>query len=191
MPQGPAKKRNEIVSIAYKHAQKEGLSSLSIRSIAKECNIAIGTIYNYFPDKAALVTEVISAFWSNIAFSPETRTCLNYQKGENLITFCERLYNTMNQALGQFRSNWLGEVNSLDPRTKQKGREAENACFEHIYTSLEKVIQADSAINQSALDAIHAQDLAYFIWNSMYNSLHREETNCSSLLSLLKLALYS
>lgn len=191
MLQGPAKKRNEIVSIAYKHAQKEGLSSLSIRSIAKECNVAVGTIYNYFPDKAALVTEVISTFWSNIAFSPETRTCLNYQKGESLITFCERLYSTMNDALGQFRSNWLGEVSSLDPRTRQKGRQAENACFEHIYASLEKVIQADNTINQSALETITTQDLAHFIWSSMYNSLRQEETNCSTLLSILKLALYS
>lgn len=190
MAQGPAKKRNEIIAVAYTHAQKEGLSSLSIRSVAKECNVAVGTIYNYFPDKASLVTEVISVFWTNIAFSSETRTCLNYQRGENLISFCERLYSMMNEALGQFRSNWLREINSLDPRTKQKGKQAENDCFEHIYQSLEKVIIADEGINQETFKSIEPKKLAHFVWDTMYVSLRNEDADCATLLVLLKLALY-
>lgn len=62
MVKGPAAMRNTIIDTAYTHACAEGLAALSIRNIAKECNIAVGTIYNYFPDKAALVTEVITKF---------------------------------------------------------------------------------------------------------------------------------
>ena len=88
--------RTTIVDTAYHYACEHGLSSLSIRTIAKECSVSVGSIYNYFPDKAALVTEVILKFWTTIAFSEETQTCLNYREGESLITFCERLYSTMN-----------------------------------------------------------------------------------------------
>lgn len=99
MTAGPAKMRATIVDTAYHYACEHGLSSLSIRTIAKECSVSVGSIYNYFPDKAALVTEVILKFWTTIAFSEETRTCLNYREGERLITFCKRLYSTMKHAL--------------------------------------------------------------------------------------------
>lgn len=76
MVKGPAAMRNTIINAAYAHACVEGLAALSIRGIAKECDIAVGTIYNYFPDKAALVTEVITKFWRTIAFSEETKAVL-------------------------------------------------------------------------------------------------------------------
>lgn len=189
MTAGPAKMRTTIVDTAYHYACEHGLSSLSIRTIAKECSVSVGSIYNYFPDKAALVTEVILKFWTTIAFSEETRTCLNYREGESLIAFCERLYSTMKHALEQFRNNWLGEVSSLDARTRQKGRQAENACFEHIYHSLEKVIVADKSINQQKLSAIGTAQLACFIWQSIYQAI-RNNDDCSTLLKLLKFALY-
>ena len=185
--------RATIVDTAYHYACEHGLSSLSIRTIAKECSVSVGSIYNYFPDKAALVTEVILKFWTTIAFSEERgaarQVVVPIAVGENIITFCERLYSTMKHALEKFRNNWLGEVSSLDARTRQKGRQAENACFEHIYHSLEKVIVADKSINQQKLSAIGTAQLACFIWQSIYQAL-RNNDDCSTLLKLLKFALY-
>lgn len=187
---GPAKMQAMIVDTAYNYACEHGLSSLSVRAIAKECSVSVGSIYNYFPDKAALITEVITKFWRTIAFSKETQTCLNYREGESLIAFCERLYTTMNHALEQFRNNWLGEVSSLDARTRQKGRQAENACFEHIYHSLEKVICADALIDKQKLSAIGAPELSRFIWQSIYQALRAKDENCATLFTLLRFALY-
>ena len=59
MTAGPAKMRTTIVDTTYHYACKHGLSSLSIRTIAKECSVSVGSIYNYFPDKAALVTKAL------------------------------------------------------------------------------------------------------------------------------------
>lgn len=51
MTVGPAKMRTTIVDTAYHYACEHGLSSLSIRTIAKECSVSVGSIYNYFPVK--------------------------------------------------------------------------------------------------------------------------------------------
>ena len=190
MVKGPAAMRKTIIDTAYTHACAEGLAALSIRNIAKECNIAVGTIYNYFPDKAALVIEVITKFWRTIAFSEETKSCLDYRQGENLLVFCERLYTTMQQALHQFKINWLGEVSSLDARTRQKCRQAENACFEHIYQSLEKVIYADNSIKQERITSIGTNKLARLIWQDIHHSLRMGDDSYKTLFGLLKLALY-
>lgn len=188
--QGPAKMRNEIINAAYAYASNEGLAALSIRAIAKQCSVSVGTIYNYFPDKAALITEVITKFWRDVAFSENTRTCLRYQEGENLLVFCERLFSVMNQALEQFRNNWLGEVSSFDARTRQKSKQAENEIFEHVYHRLEMVIRSDVAISSAALDAVEAAHLARLIWTTMYQSLRTGDTSWDTLKVLMQEALY-
>ena len=41
----------------------EGYKKLSMRNIAKACNIAIGTIYNYYSTKKDLVIEMMTEYW--------------------------------------------------------------------------------------------------------------------------------
>ncbi|MFR4439841.1 MAG: TetR/AcrR family transcriptional regulator [Hungatella sp.] len=38
------------------------IGKLSIRRLASESGIAIGTVYNYFPSKADLIAEVLEDF---------------------------------------------------------------------------------------------------------------------------------
>ena len=52
--------RDEIVEAAYGRARSQGLASLSVRAIARDCGVAAGTLYNYFPDKSSLVTDILS-----------------------------------------------------------------------------------------------------------------------------------
>lgn len=53
----------KILSRAKEVLLKEGYNALTIRSIAKFCNVAIGTVYNYFPSKEVLVAEVMLEDW--------------------------------------------------------------------------------------------------------------------------------
>lgn len=40
-----------ILEISKEIAYKEGLSEISMRKVASKCDIALGTIYNYYPTK--------------------------------------------------------------------------------------------------------------------------------------------
>lgn len=53
-----------IVKTAIRVFQEEGFSAIDIRRIAKESQIAVGTLYNYFPNKKALVYEVFLTLWT-------------------------------------------------------------------------------------------------------------------------------
>jgi AcrR family transcriptional regulator len=55
--------RELILSEAKKILENEGYSQISIRRVAKECGIAVGTIYNYFPTKKGLIIEMMTDFW--------------------------------------------------------------------------------------------------------------------------------
>lgn len=56
-------------------ARKRLLSTppdFSLRAVAKDCGIAVGTIYNYFPDKETLIASVFAEDWIGILQETET-----------------------------------------------------------------------------------------------------------------------
>ena len=56
--------KDEILHRSRELIRKRGLSAISIRSVAAACGVSVGSVYNYFDSKAALVsaaTCVISA----------------------------------------------------------------------------------------------------------------------------------
>lgn len=53
----------KVLTCAKRKMFDEGYSSLSLRSVAKECGIAVGTIYNYFENKDTLIATILLEDW--------------------------------------------------------------------------------------------------------------------------------
>lgn len=47
--------KEAILQVCRKITAERGLTALSMRSVAAELGIGLGTLYNYFPDKDALL----------------------------------------------------------------------------------------------------------------------------------------
>lgn len=55
--------REQLLETARRQIGKNGYGSTTIRSVASECGIAVGTVYNYFPSKDVLIATVVSEDW--------------------------------------------------------------------------------------------------------------------------------
>ena len=55
--------KESILHCTRKHLSETGYTSLSLRLIAKECHLGVGTIYNYFSSKEDLVAQVMLEDW--------------------------------------------------------------------------------------------------------------------------------
>lgn len=55
--------KNTILKEAKAQALTFGYSAVTMRSVAQKCNIAIGTIYNYFPSKDILFASFLLDAW--------------------------------------------------------------------------------------------------------------------------------
>ena len=53
--------KDEILEAAKREAKDKGLESIGMREIARASNIALGTLYNYFPNKDVLILSTISS----------------------------------------------------------------------------------------------------------------------------------
>ena len=54
-----------ILQAARKRLLDSDLSSFSLRGVAADCGIAVGTIYNYFKDKESLMAAVMVQDWKD------------------------------------------------------------------------------------------------------------------------------
>ena len=78
----------------------KGYNSLNIRDLVKECDIAIGTFYNYYKNKDEIVNAIIKADWEKIIASTAAK-----MKNQDL-NFKEKMY-IMYDGVNEFLKNYL------------------------------------------------------------------------------------
>lgn len=54
-----------LIDEAKKQIEENGYGAVTIRSIAKGCGVGVGTVYNYFPSKEALIATHLLEDWKS------------------------------------------------------------------------------------------------------------------------------
>lgn len=63
MPKHIENLREALIEEARRQVLGSGYAALTIRSVAKKCGVAVGTVYNYFASKEALTAEFMLEDW--------------------------------------------------------------------------------------------------------------------------------
>lgn len=67
---------SRLIEEAKKQIEEAGYGVMTIRSVAKACGVGVGTVYNYFPSKEALVATHLLEDWKQcIAAINVVSTC--------------------------------------------------------------------------------------------------------------------
>lgn len=80
--------KEQILKASRELIQRQGWSAVNIRSVAAACGVSVGSIYNYFDSKAALVGAAVESVWCEIFHRPEdgevfqnTLACVTWMYG--------------------------------------------------------------------------------------------------------------
>ncbi len=91
--------------------------TFSMRTIAKKCDVGIGTVYKYYGNKSDILLDIIKEFW--LSYVTEIKEQHNTSK-----TFTETIktyYNTLLKYSIEFNYNML--VNELTSSKLKRGKE--------------------------------------------------------------------
>lgn len=183
----PVISKQQILDAAFDIASTEGLSGLSIRSVARACDVAVGTVYHSYSTKSDLVNDVVGQFWNEAlaGYMPKaTEAC-------DFVDFCTELAAELSSALARFRSGWLAEMSALDAQDIESARRREETCFAHIRAGLAAALAQDPNVNASKLAGPFAPEpLCAFVWDSMLSSIKHGDPSCKTLFALLRSVLY-
>ena len=133
---------DKILEQALLIAKKEGIDKLSIRKLALACGIAIGSVYNYYPNKETLVTAVAEAFWNHI-FADQEKL---YHSQMGFTGFLEQYYNYLYAKLSPYDRSWVRDLEGKIP-------------MDETMKLFQKILKEDIRINPS-------------IWNMEFQPEH-------------------
>lgn len=174
--------REHLLAAAKELAYGQGLTAVNIRAVAANCGVAVGSIYNYFPTKADLIAAVIEDFWRQ---ATHMETCLP-GPGESFPVYVSRLYEMLSHDLSAFQSGFLRQMAALSATERQKGRELEGKCFDHIKQGLLHALAACGA--SSSLLAGESDQAAFvdFVFRNMMLLLRQGAPDCAYFQRILE-----
>lgn len=94
--------QNNILETGKNQLLSEGYDKVTVRSIAKECGIAVGTIYNYFPSKEMLVAHIMLGDWQQSMDELNGRIC----EAVSPVDGFRIIYNTVRHYSQTYRRIW-------------------------------------------------------------------------------------
>lgn len=164
---------------------KDGIESLSIRKLAKECDISVGVFYNYFETKTDLIFAIVYGFWEDIMHNDD----LNNQG--DLCIYVNNLYNILVDKLEVFENTLLMQMAVLDSNDKEKGRALEKQCFTDIINETKCVIDRDKKISKNIFNDVLTKDIfTHFILMNIISIAKKRHGNCDAFIEIIKKVLY-
>jgi AcrR family transcriptional regulator len=131
-----AQRRNDILEAARRVFEKKGFHNTKIEDIAKHANIAHGTVYRYFPNKAALATEIIGDIGASGFLESLTDESTLNDPEKILKAVARRYYGNLKERLPLIRFNISQAVFDAD-----LGRKYYNTLTHRLCTGLESIVQ--------------------------------------------------
>lgn len=170
--------RQTLIEKAIELSRTGGLSGLKLRDLARECDIALGTLYNYYPTKDSLVLDVVQQFWQN-CFHQKT-----FPEG-NVLVKLDWLYAMMKQSIDEFSAEFLYAASGLSPAALEEAKTRELRAQTHLTRQLALALQT------SFPDETEEQlnERAAFLFTSLLGCLENRGYQYSSLRRWLEASL--
>jgi AcrR family transcriptional regulator len=138
----------------------EGYSNLNIRSVAKACNLAVGTIYNYYPSKKELVIEMMVEYWKECFKVFEAII----QSNDSLYEKLFKIFNELNTFISTFKEVWLKASSFENAEYTESGMEKEHLYIEMLVRKIEALLVEESLKDNTEISIkINSYELANFI----------------------------
>lgn len=155
-------KKEEVFQIALDIAREKGLSNLTIRDLADQSDIAIGSIYNLFGTKEQLVILLIKDYWLKSIENIKTNS-LN-KKG-NFIEKVEYLYISLKEVADDFHKDFIKDIVGVNMSNEAINKFTKNYKLDML-NHIENMIIEDESIKDQFSGEFTTKEFSRFI---LYN----------------------
>lgn len=181
--------KEALLSVAREIAGETGLQSLSVRKLAKRCGISVGTVYNYFPSKAELVSAAVESVWQEAFHGHSGDTISSHSDS---FTDCVHwMYGQIQNAAADNPSFFTVHSMGFTDSEKNTGRRVMDHFFEHMKKGMLGVLNKDKNIREDAFNAgFSEQAFVDFVFSNMIASLVSKSGDLDILMEIIRRCLY-
>lgn len=178
--------KEEIMEVSRRLVLERGIASLSMRSLAEACGVAVGSIYNYFPSKADLLSESIGSVWEEI-FKP-------FYEREAFGSFTECvsvLFETIRDGDKKYPGFFTVHALNFASADRKKGKEAMTRYLAALEGRLADALRRDENIREGVFGEIFSEEVfAGYVFELMLSIFLRKGQSCEALMEMIRQTIY-
>lgn len=154
----------------------EGPRGLQMRKVAERCGLSVGSLYNAFGSKDALLQATVHAIWFDIFHPVDLHT-------SGILSYLKRIYENLQLAGERYPGFFnLHAMSLLGPKDEAHMTNLKA----HIVRGLVKVLQADPSVDDAVFnETFTAEDLAKGIFSFLLASFIQETNDDRVLITLV------
>ncbi len=177
---------DKILNTSKDIAIKDGINTINMRLVAKNCNIALGSIYNYFPSKSDLLIATIQSIWKDIFNLKD-----DYLKFEKFTDSISYIFETININLKKYPDFFTLHSISFDNSNKHKGKKSMEIFLTNFKNSLVKILENDKNIRPNVFNKDLTPNIFVdCVFNILLSLIFEKKPNCNSLIKLIENSIY-
>ncbi|WP_299034331.1 TetR/AcrR family transcriptional regulator [uncultured Anaerococcus sp.] len=178
--------RDIILDESRKLVAKDGLKALSIRKLANNSNVAIGTIYNYFSSKDDLMISTIESVWEDILSLDQARLDTN-----NFIDYLSNIFKNLSLGIEKYPNFFNIHSLSFKAQNISRAKDSMTNYIEKVSENLMEILERDPNIRKDVFDdEFTKDDLLEFILKAIHSFIAENNHNEDLILKIIKKLIY-
>ena len=171
--------------VSRKIVSERGLPALNMRTLAKECGIALGTLYNYYSDKDELVVAAIESVWQDILEKSAPDSGVSFSQ------YVTQTYAHIIDRLKDYPDFLAAHSISVAGSAKGKARGMMERYFGKIRSELHEVLLNDQNVDRSVFSDIFCEEnLIEHVLDNIVILIIKGKRDCATLTEILDRLLY-
>lgn len=178
--------KEAILAECRRLVMEQGITAVNMRTVAKACGVAVGSLYNYFPSKSDLIRSAVQDVWRDIFHMSESS--FHFDSFTDCLVW---LFDSVQKGCDKYPGFFNLHSVSFAAGDRQKGRQMMEQYFSHMRQSLLAVLNRDPMIRPDAFNAsLTREDFIEVIFTAFTTMLLREENQFQPLLEITARCIY-
>lgn len=178
--------KEDIIAACQKIAKDQGLESISMRSVASECGMAVGSVYNYFPSKSELLCATIENIWKDIFHMSASQCAFS-----DFVECLTWLFDSVQRGSQMYPEFFSRHAMIFASEDQTAGHQMMEKYFRHLEVNLLKVLQRDSNIRDDAFNGVLTPELFIsYVLELFVSSVFHFQEDYRGILEIVRRCLY-
>lgn len=178
--------KEEILKKSRELIQKNGWATVNIRSLAAACGVSVGSIYNYFESKSALVSATVESVWEDIFHRPDDESVFT-----DVLSSVKWMFGRLEYGCERYPDFFTHHSLGFMQQDTEDGKRQMRRAWQHILDELRAVLLRDGKVRPDAFTGDLTPDaFAQALFSLMLSAAVRQDFDSSAVLEIVRRTIY-
>lgn len=174
--------REALLQYAKETGIKEGTEAINIRTLAKQANVSVGTVYNYFENKDDILLALTEEYWRHML--EDMRGAI---RGETFVDQVREIFAFLSAGMDGAGAELMGSLRGVE----QTGRDRMENMQKMLRAALVQRMEQDKTIRADLWnEAFTREQYADFVLINLLPPLRMKARNIDFFLQIIRKTLY-